>query len=390
MRLALGALIEEEPSLELAAVAADADEMIEIAGRAQPDVCIVDVSMPAGGGPRATSVIRERWPAMRVIALSGHDDRETVLEMLRSGASGYLVKGGELLELVDAVHAAVRGEGRFSNAVMNGVVGELTDKLAREERERAIARERDTRIARVLSGGVLETALQPIVDLTTRRTIAYESLARFASQPVRSPQVWFAEAARSDRLQELELAAVASALAQLHRLPPGVSLSVNASPATAGSDALLAAVPTEDVGRRLIVEVTEHAPIDDYDALSLRLERLRERGVRIAVDDAGAGFASLRHILRLAPSIIKIDMALTRRIERDRAERAMTRALISFADEIGAAVVAEGVESEAEVDALAGLGVHLGQGFHLGRPSPPDAYLARTGRRLEPRTARAA
>ena len=369
MRTALGALLSQERVIELLGVGADADQAIELAERHQPHVCVVDVRMPAGGGPRATREIRRRCPGTEVLALSGADDRESVVEMLRAGACGYLVKGSDPDALVAAVLDAARGLRTLSPSVAEGVVDELAEHLAREDAERLRTHTRDERIARVLGNGLLDVALQPIVALATRETVGFEALARFATEPVRSPALWFAEAAETGRLLELELKAVRSALARLPELPDGTELAINVSPATAASDAFLAALPRGSASERVVVEITEHAPIEDYEALAPSLRRLRRRGVRLAIDDAGAGFASLRHILRLAPDVIKLDMTLTRRIESDRAERALTRALISFAAEIDATIVAEGIESEAEIAALRELGVVYGQGYHLGRPA---------------------
>jgi EAL domain-containing protein (putative c-di-GMP-specific phosphodiesterase class I) len=121
---------------------------------------------------------------------------------------------------------------------------------------------------------------------------------------------------------------------------------------------------------RVVLEVTEHAAVEDYGSLEQALRGHRARGMRVAVDDAGAGFASLRHILRLAPDLIKLDLSLTRDIHRDRSRRALATALISFASEIGAEIVAEGVEARDELEALAALEVGFAQGYYLGRPGP--------------------
>jgi EAL domain-containing protein (putative c-di-GMP-specific phosphodiesterase class I) len=119
-----------------------------------------------------------------------------------------------------------------------------------------------------------------------------------------------------------------------------------------------------------VVEITEHEQVDDYDALFGALARLRALGVRIAIDDAGAGYASLRHTLALDPDIVKVDIALTSAIDTDRAKRALTSALISFADEMDITIVAEGIETEASLRTLVDLGVRYGQGFHIARPAP--------------------
>jgi len=368
MQVALGALLEAHAEFDLVAVASDAEEAIALAATSRPDVCLVDVGMPGGGGPRAARAIREHEPATQVLALSGRQDRDSVVEMLRAGACGYLVKGNDVDELIEAVHAAASGRSTVSKQVAGDLVGELASKLAREdvaaERERAAR----ARIAHVLSGGLLSMVFQPVVALGDGGGVLfYEALARFATEPVRAPNLWFDEAARVGMLLELELAAAGHALAALPRLPDGATISINVSPSTAVSNELLAMLPPS-LGERVIVELTEHAPIEDYDEFCPRLVRLRRRGVRVAIDDAGAGFASLRHILRVQPEVIKADMSLTRRVADHRGERALLRAFGSFAAETKAVFVAEGIETDAEIAALRELGVEYGQGFRLGRP----------------------
>jgi EAL domain-containing protein (putative c-di-GMP-specific phosphodiesterase class I) len=119
-----------------------------------------------------------------------------------------------------------------------------------------------------------------------------------------------------------------------------------------------------------VAEVTEHARISDYGKLDRALAPLRRRGMRLAVDDAGAGFASLRHILRLNPDFIKLDRTLIDQIDRDRSKQALAAGLISFADKSGATIIAEGIERAAEVKTLVDLGVSYGQGYYLARPGP--------------------
>ena len=149
-------------------------------------------------------------------------------------------------------------------------------------------------------------------------------------------------------------------------------LSINASPQTSTAAPLLDLL--EKLGAhagRIVLEITEHAAVNDYQELSAAaLRRLRTLGVRIAIDDTGSGFASLSHILILRPDIIKLDLALVRGIHADPARRALAAGLLVFAEQIGAQIVAEGVETENELAALRELGVTYGQGYHLGRPAP--------------------
>ena len=123
-------------------------------------------------------------------------------------------------------------------------------------------------------------------------------------------------------------------------------------------------------GELLVVEVTEHSAVDDYDALKSAIDQLRTRGVRLAIDDLGTGFASFMHIIKLLPEFMKLDLSLTRDIEHDPVKQALTAALVGFAAQIGARLVAEGVETAAELQTLIGLGVEYAQGYYLGAPAP--------------------
>jgi EAL domain-containing protein (putative c-di-GMP-specific phosphodiesterase class I)/DNA-binding response OmpR family regulator len=369
VRAALAELVEADDTLELVGAASDAQEAIELAIREHPDVALLDVKMPAGGGPRAAREIRISSVQTRVVALSAYEDRASVLEMLRAGAVGYLVKGTRAAEIVKMIHNVIRGDVVLSSEVMGDILEELTGRLQVEGEEEQLLRAQSARIRDVLDQGRLSMVFQPIVDLDAHAVVGFEALARFPFAPERPTETWFIEAAAVGLRRELELAAVAAALAVLPEAPVGPFLSVNAMPDTLASDGLaelLTAVPAD----RLVLEITEHAPVHDYEALNRAIQRMRRRGIRLAVDDAGSGFASLRHILQLAPDIIKIDNALTRNVYKDPARRALAAGLISFAVELGATVVAEGIQNRQELEALRELGVRYGQGFFLARPGP--------------------
>ena len=368
LRVALSELLGQEDGVVLVGTAGDADEAIELAGSRRPDVALVDVKMPAGGGPRAAREIIRVSPGTRVIALSAFEDRPTVLEMLRAGAVGYLVKGTAAGEIIESIGKVARGGTSLSSEVIGGVVHELSSQLRREE---IIEQELDSRrgvIQRFLDGEGLSMAFQPIVDLRNRNTVGMEALARFRALPVRPPDQWFAEAVRLELGIQLELTAIREALNALPKLPPDAYLSVNASHHAAMSPDLPAIL--QAAGPRIVVEITEHEAVEDYGPLLRSLDTLRASGCRVAIDDAGAGYASLRHTLQLAPDIVKVDISLTRDIDSDRGRRALASALISFADEMGMTIVAEGIESQAELDTLLELGVVFGQGYFLAEPAP--------------------
>jgi len=242
----------------------------------------------------------------------------------------------------------------------------------RLESDLQMVRDHDDKALRVLD--VIKSqqprvVYQPIYDLHTMHVAGWECLSRFNGQPARTPDVWFREAAEVGLGKELECLAIAAALAGLARLAPGTYLSINCSPELVLSGRLLGLFKNYPA-ERLVLEITEHAVVQDYASLQVALQPLRLRGVRVAIDDAGAGYASMRHILQVRPDIIKLDMSLTRGIDQDFQRRAMASALIAFARETGSVIVAEGVETEAELAQLKRLGAANAQGFLLGRPQP--------------------
>jgi EAL domain-containing protein (putative c-di-GMP-specific phosphodiesterase class I) len=171
----------------------------------------------------------------------------------------------------------------------------------------------------------------------------------------------------------LELLAVRRAVQSLRRLPEGVRLSVNASPALVLDPAFDEVLRGCDALDRLTVEITEHAAVSGYEDIRVALAPHRRRGLQLAVDDTGAGYASFAHVLRLRPDVIKLDRSLLADIDHDAAARAFVTAVVLMALELGAEVTAEGVETPAELDTLRTLGVDAVQGYLLARPSTEQA-----------------
>ncbi|BCJ54244.1 hypothetical protein Asp14428_57190 [Actinoplanes sp. NBRC 14428] len=219
----------------------------------------------------------------------------------------------------------------------------------------------------VLDSGALQVVFQPIVQLEDGVVRGYEALARFDRRHFPSPAEAFAAAMAAGLGVELELLAMERALERAGDLPEGAWLSLNAS-----VEALLTPRTTTlllaHAHRRIAVELTEHTQVTDYTALLAAIGPLREAGILIAVDDAGAGFANLSQILQLRPDVIKLDISLTRDIDADPVRIALARALTTFAASIGALLVAEGIETYAEHEQLLALGVRHGQGYYIARP----------------------
>lgn len=237
-----------------------------------------------------------------------------------------------------------------------------------------------TRIDEVLETGSFVPLFQPVVALKTRKLVGVEALTRFLPGPYRTPDVWFEEAHRFGRGAELEFAAVAKALSFAADLPERCYVAVNFGPDALGGLDTAGVLDGIDP-YRVVIELTEHVQIDDYPGLRRTLAALRGRGVRLAVDDTGSGFSSFSHIVKLAPDLIKVDIDLIRGIDADPVRRSLVGAVVMFATDTGATVVAEGIETQAELDTLCHLGVTDGQGYLLGHPGPIellDAYRVPT------------
>ncbi len=248
-------------------------------------------------------------------------------------------------------------------------------------KDRDAAREQDARrrrIAETIATEAVEMVFQPIYRTADGCLAAFEALARFAPIPgtgIRGPDAWFSEAAGVGLGEELEFLALRKALHAAPSLPAGVKLTVNLSPAALASPRLAEAL-AEAALDRLVIELTEHAAVASYEALRDALGPFRARGLYLAIDDVGAGHATLRHVLDLAPEFIKLDMSLIRDIDTHTGRRALTEALTGYGRRIGCEIVAEGVETEAEYAVLKGLGVTRVQGFLTGRPMPLEAAAA--------------
>lgn len=340
----------------------------------QPDLVMLDLHMPVADGLCVLDQLRAVVPDdcfLPVLMLTGDSAAEVRDQALAAGAKDFVNKPFDPTEVVlraknlvetRALHESVRRH----NAALRSELHERTKKEAMERAERVIRRRR---VERVLTGDAMGMVFQPITDLACDAVVGVEALARFASAPRRPPNEWFAEAAEVGLGADLELAAVRAALSAVDRFSPEVFVSVNVSPST-----VLVPEFTDLLARgplaRIVVELTEHHRIDSYEPLLEVLDRLRRRGVRTAVDDAGAGYAGLQHILRLRPDVLKLDRNLIRGIDRDPARRALASALVRFAADIGSMIIAEGVETLAELDTIRALGVPCAQGYLLGRPGP--------------------
>ncbi|GAA5127099.1 hypothetical protein GCM10023339_52870 [Alloalcanivorax gelatiniphagus] len=249
--------------------------------------------------------------------------------------------------------------------------GRLIGKqLQQQDQDRPIRE----RVLDTLEHKRLHTLFQPIFHMEKRRVVGFEALTRFTTEPYRPPDQWFADAHAVGLGLALEKLAADTALKTAAPLPDSVYLSLNVSPEHLLDGGFLAGLE-QWPAHRVLLEITEHARIDDYTALREALAPLREKGVDIAVDDAGAGYASFQHVLELKADIIKLDLTLIRGIHRDQGRQALAAALIRFAEVMDVRVIAEGVETQAELDTLRRLGVTKVQGYLIGKPMSLEAAL---------------
>ena len=263
----------------------------------------------------------------------------------------------------------------FSGLIANQIAADID-----EDRERARNNEM---IRDAVREGDPQILFQPIYRLADLKIAGVEALSRFMSEPRRSPDLWFADAEEAGMGAALELLAVRKAIAAAAALPPSLAINLNISPKTLISAKVAESLTGIDP-KRIVIEITEHTPIPDYEPLLAVLRPLRDTGMRVAIDDAGAGYSSLRHVLKLAPDIIKLDVSLTRDLDRDPMRRAMAAALAEFAKRTGSKIVAEGIETIEELEALRELKIEKGQGFHLGHPQPAAAITAEFERGITP------
>ena len=394
----------DEALHELASVASersrDALGRILAAGRDRlhMEVCALsqvsgdrEVFCAAYGDARSFGIeVGTEWPAAETygklvleglitspVADASIDLRVTGLQLTRKGGViGYIgvpvtFSGGRVFGVMQCLsHHTAPWLGDRDVKFLQVLARLAADEVEREEIATEKERLEADRIRAVLSEGALSIVFQPIMNLQNGTVVGMEALARFGTEPERSPAVWFAEAGLVGLRTELELLAVGAALAQLESLPSNAYLSVNVSPETVLSPRFNAMLEEEHLGGRVVIEIAESSLERESGALKEALARLRSRGARVAVDDTRAGFRSMARLHRLVPDIIKVDVSLTRDIDKDPVRRSLVSSVLAFAEEIGATVAAEGIETYAEGETLLAMGVACGQGWFLAEPAP--------------------
>jgi len=385
VRDSLADYFSADPRFDVLPTAVDAGTAEALAKLHQPDVAMLDVRMPGGGGPVAARAIGVCSPNTRIVALSAHDDRDTVLQMLESGAIGYVVKGGNPRAILEASLNAAAGLTTLSPEVAGGVVTSVTMQL-RLSREADAARralqESIAELRRALTNGEFMVAYQPKVSLMTDRTVAAEALLRW-KHPERGivPPLDFIPLAEESGLI-IEIAAwVMEEVCRRARtweksLPGRRSLQLAVNVSTVQFEANLAEMFGEIIERTgieprsLCLEVTESMVMKDPDLAITTLRELKSLGLQISIDDFGTGFSSLAYLRKFPLDEIKIDKSFVDGLGTDAGDTAIVAAIMGMAHAMELRVVAEGVETVDQLERLRMLGCDQAQGYYFARPGP--------------------
>jgi EAL domain-containing protein (putative c-di-GMP-specific phosphodiesterase class I)/GGDEF domain-containing protein len=263
---------------------------------------------------------------------------------------------------------------RLERLVHDGLEMALQESSGREELD---AEERKTRLHDIIERGDVTTLVHPIFKLDDLSIVGYEALSRGPAGEFERPDKLFSVAYDADLVLRLERLCRRKAIKAASALPAGRLLFLNIEPEAVADpelrDVMFAALlaDAEITADRIVLEITEHQAITDFASFRSTLEYLRALGFKVAVDDAGAGYASLQVLAEVKPEWIKVDMSLVRGIDTDEIRAQLMHSMVSFAERVGVRLIAEGIETFEELSTLRGLGVGYGQGFLFSRPVQP-------------------
>lgn len=318
---------------------------------------LLDARLPDGHGVELLRDVQSDLGSatLPVMVITGDDGPDVEIELLRAGAADFLVKPVGVERLLARVDARLRNRASWLATLDAVGVSSDGDPSIRAGIEAVIAQ------------AAFHPVFQPIVDLRDSSVVGFEALTRFEDGV--APDNRFQQAARVGYGPDLELVTLTAAVDSSHRLDNAAFISLNVTPSLL--DHRIDSLQDVVIGasQPLVLEITEREAIDDYTAVKRSIRELEPR-VMLSIDDAGAGFASLRHVVMLEPDYVKLDRGWVSGIDAEPAKQAMVAGLVHFAGVTGATLIAEGVETAGELACLVDMGVELAQGFLLGRPSP--------------------
>lgn len=336
---------------------ADGRHALALLERATFDAMVSDLALPGIGGMELLRTVRERGLELPVIFVTGTPHLSTAMQAVEFGAFRYLLKPIDPEQLIEVVARAVR-------------IHKLAD--VKRQAQEYLEKEEDSehrglseRFSRALAG--LDLAFQPIVHWHEKRLVAYEALLRTSEASFHRPEKLVHAAELLGRVHELGRAIRACAAQRMRKNP--MRLFVNLHSEELLDDALYdPKAPLSQIAPRTVLEITERAGLDRVPDVRARIDRLKKMGFSVAVDDLGAGYSGLSSFVQLDPQVAKLDIALVRNLHREPTKRKLVRTITSLCKELGITVLAEGIESREERDALEGLGCDLQQGFLFARP----------------------
>lgn len=324
------------------------------------DAVITDLAMPGMSGLEFVRHVRDRDPELPILVITGAPAIDSAIESIDVGVFRYLTKPITPAEIVratsDAVHARALAQAR--RAAYSHVVNTSSIEPARETLLRA-----------------LETAwlaAQPIVQLAEQRVVAYEVLLRTKSTELPHPGAVFGAAEALGMVPTVARVIRKHAVAVAEKLPEGTLLFLNLHPLELLDDSLFQSSSALSLqAHKIILEMTERTSLESIPDARSRVAALKELGFGIALDDMGAGYAGLTSFAMLEPEYVKIDLGLVRNVDTEPMKQTLIRTIVRLTQEVGIDVIAEGVETKAEAEALRQIGCTLLQGYFFARPAPP-------------------
>ena len=335
------------------------------AARAQNfDVIVSDIAMPEMNGLELLRAVREHDLDVPFVLMTGGPAVDSAVRAVEYGALRYLIKPVEPAELEEVIARAVRLH------QMAKIKREALEMFRLEGKHLGDRASLEARFARALE--TLWIAYQPIVSWSRRAAFAYEALVRNEEPTLRSPPDLFEAAERLGRLQDLGRIVRGRVAHTLDVQPIAALLFINLHAMELDDDSLITAdAPLSRHASRVVLEVTERAPLEKIRDVTARVAQLRSLGYRIAIDDLGAGYAGLTSFAHLEPEVVKVDMSLIRGIDRSPMKQKLLGSIVGLCRDLGIEMIAEGIETTDERDALVRLGGDLCQGYLFARPDKP-------------------
>jgi EAL domain-containing protein (putative c-di-GMP-specific phosphodiesterase class I) len=347
-------------------VAHDGNEAAAMFRKRAFDVIISDIAMPGMSGLELLRAVREHDLDVPIIIMTGGPAVQSAVAAMEYGALRYLIKPIDPAHLEEVVARAVRMH------QMARVRREALEQYRAGGKQLGDRASLEARFASALSS--LWIAYQPIVSWSRRALFAYEALVRNDEPALLSPNDLFDAAERLKRLHELGQTIRSRVADTIREMPSNEIVFVNVHTADLQDESLFRAdSPLSEFASRVVLEITERAALDQITDLMSRVSRLRAMGYRIAVDDLGAGYAGLTSFAQLEPEVVKVDMSLVRGVDSSPTKQKLLGSIIGLCRDLQIQIIAEGIETEAELVTLMRLGGDLCQGYlfaHPGRPFP--------------------